>query len=92
MKKYTTVLLGIAAIIGFIGLSATPAFTDSIHNALDNNRVANETVETKAITVKFDSTPWTIQDYVDNARAAIEANDAVEFEAIADVNKPATNG
>ena len=68
MKKYTTVLLGVAAIIGFIVLSATPAFADSIHNALDNNRVVNETVETKTITSRHDSTSQTIQDYVKHYR------------------------
>ena len=68
MKKYTTVLLGVAAIIGFIVLSATPAFADSIHNALDNNRVVNETVETKTITSRHESTSQTIQDYVENYR------------------------
>ena len=66
MKKYTTVLLGVAAIIGFIVLSATPAFAGSIHNALDNNLVVNETVETKTITSRHESTSQTIQDYVKN--------------------------
>ncbi len=55
MKNYTNVLLGIVAIIGLIGLSATPAFADSIHWALENNRVANETVETKTIAGKHES-------------------------------------
>ncbi len=49
MNIYTNTLLGVAAIIGLIGLSATPAFADSIHGVLENNRVANETVETKTI-------------------------------------------
>ena len=55
MKNNATILLGIAAIIGLIGLSATPAFADTIYGALENNRV-NTTVETKAIAVKHDST------------------------------------
>ena len=66
MKNYATVLFGIAAIIGLIGLSATPAFANSIHNVLDNNRVANETVEPKIITNELDSTSHTIQEYVKN--------------------------
>ncbi len=49
MNIYTDTLLGVAAIVGLIGLSATPAFADSIHRVLENNRVANETVETKTI-------------------------------------------
>ena len=68
MKNYTNVLLGIVAIIGLIGLSNTPAFADSIHNALDNNRVVNETVKTKTITSRHKSTSQTIQDYVKNYR------------------------
>ncbi len=55
MKKYTTTLLGVAAIIGFIVLSATPAFADSIHGVLENNRIANETVEAKTIAGKHES-------------------------------------
>ena len=50
MKKYTNTLLGIAAIIGLSASSS--AFADSIHGALENNRVANETVEAKTITSK----------------------------------------
>ncbi len=50
MKKYTNALLGIAAIIGLSAGSS--AFADSIHGALENNRVANETVEAKTITSK----------------------------------------
>jgi len=68
MKKYTTTLLGVAAIIGFIVLSATPAFADSIHGVLENNRVVNETVKTKTITSRHKSTSQTIQDYVKNYR------------------------
>jgi len=68
MKNYTNVLLGIVAIIGLIGLSATPAFADSIHGVLENNRIANETVETKTIAGKREPTLWTIQGYVKNYR------------------------
>ena len=66
MKKYTNLLLGVAAIIGLVGLSATPAFANSIHNVLDNNRVVIETVQPKIITNRLDSTSHTIQDYVKN--------------------------
>ena len=52
MNIYTNTLLGVAAIIGLIGLSATPAFADSIHGVLENNRV-NATVETKTIAGKL---------------------------------------
>ena len=70
MNTYTDTLLGIAAIIGLIGLSITPAFADSIHSVLENNQVSDETIEIKTIAFEHDSTPWTIQDYIDNARAA----------------------
>jgi len=76
MNIYTNTLLGVAATIGLIGLSATPAFADSIHGVLENNRVANETVETKTIAGKRELTLWYVQDHVINARAAIEAKDA----------------
>jgi len=53
MNIYTDTLLGVAVIIG---LSAgTSAFADSIHGALENNRVVNETVETKTIAGKHES-------------------------------------
>ena len=55
MNIYTNTLLGVAAIIGLIGLSATPAFADSIHGVLENNRVVNETVEAKTIAGKHES-------------------------------------
>ena len=42
MNIYTNTLLGVAAIIGLIGLSATPAFADSIHGVLENNRASVE--------------------------------------------------
>ena len=54
MKTYTNTLLGIAAIIGLSAGSS--AFADSIHGALENNRVANETVEAKTITSKREPT------------------------------------
>ena len=92
MNIYTNILLGVAAIIGLIGLSATPAFADSIHGVLENNRIANETVETKTIAGKREPTLWTIQDYVKNYRAAFEANDAVEFEVSARMSEPTTGG
>ena len=92
MKDYTTVLFGITAMIGLIGLSTTPAFADGVHNTLDNNLVANETVETKTIAGKREPTLWTIQDYVKNYRAAFEANDAVEFEVFARMSEPTTGG
>ena len=69
MNIYTDTLLGVAAIVGLIGLFATPAFADSIHSVLENNRV-NATVEIKTVAVKHDATPRILQDYVDNARAA----------------------
>ena len=90
MKKYTNTLLGIAAIIGLFAGSS--AFADSIHGALESNRVANETVETKTIAGKREPTLWTIQDYVKNYRAAFEANDAVEFEVSARMSEPTTGG
>ena len=46
----TDTLLGIAAVIGLSAGSS--AFADSIHGTLENNRVANETVEAKTITSK----------------------------------------
>ena len=92
MNIYTNTLLGFAAIIGLIGLSATPAFADSIHGVLENNRIANETVETKTIAGKREPTLWTIQDYVKNYRAAFEANNAVEFEVSAWMSEPTTGG
>ncbi len=63
MKNYATVLFGIAAIIGLIGLSATPAFADSIHNVLDNNLVANETLVPGTITNRFESASHKTHDY-----------------------------
>ncbi len=81
MKKYTNTLLGIAAVIGLSAGSS--AFADSIHGALENNRVANETVEAKTITSKRELTLWYVQDYVINARAAVEANNPVEPVVIA---------
>ncbi len=77
MNIYTDTLLGVAAIIGLIGLSTTPAFADSIHGVLESNRFSDETVEIKTIAVRHDSTPWTIQDYVDNAQAANEAVESI---------------
>ena len=84
MNIYTNTLLGVAAIIGLIGLSATPAFADSIHGVLENNRIANETVETETIAGKREPTLWTIQDYVKNYRASVEANNPVEIIVIAE--------
>ncbi len=92
MNIYTNTLLGVAAIIGLIGLSTTPAFPDSIHGALENNRVANETVEAKTITSKRELTSSDIQFHVENYRAAFEANDAVESEVIVGVSEPTTGG
>ena len=70
MNIYTDTLLGVAAIVGLIGLSSTPAFADSLHGVLESNRFSDETVEIKTIAFKHDTTPSTIRDYVDNARAA----------------------
>ena len=92
MNIYTDTLLGVAAIVGLIGLSSTPAFADSLHGVLESNRFSDETVEIKTIAVKHDATPRTIQEYVDNARAAFEANDAVEFEVSARMSEPTTGG
>ncbi len=91
MNIYTDTLLGVAAIVGLIGLSATPAFADSIHGVLENNRV-NATVETKTIAGKREPTLWTIQDYVKNYRAAFEANNAVEFKVSAWMSESTTGG
>ncbi len=69
LKKYTNTLLGIAAIIGLSAGSS--AFADSIHGALENNRVANETVEAKTITSKRESaprSPRSIQYYLEAGR------------------------
>ena len=63
MKKYTNLLLGVAAIIGLVGLSATPAFADSIHNTLDNNTVTNETPVTGRIASEFETNPRITLDY-----------------------------
>ena len=75
MKKYTNVLLGIVAIIGLIGLSNTPAFADSIHNALDNNLVANETLVPGRIANRFELTSRTTHDY---AKEYFHAGDRVK--------------
>ena len=83
MNIYTNTLLGVAAIIGLIGLSATPAFADSIHGVLENNRIVNETVEAKTITSKRELTSSDIQFHVENYRAAVEANNPVEPVVIA---------
>ncbi len=75
MKNYATVLFGIAAIIGLIGLSATPAFADSIHNALANDLVANETLVSGRITNRSGSTSRTTYDY---AKEYLHAGSRVE--------------
>ena len=64
MKKYTNTLLGIAAIIGLFAGSS--AFADSIHGALESNRVANETVKAKTITSKRESTTGGWQEALGN--------------------------
>ena len=63
MKDYTTVLFGITAMIGLIGLSTTPAFADGIHNTLDNSTVTNKTAVTGRIANEFESNPRITLDY-----------------------------
>lgn len=68
MKDYTTVLLGITAMIGLIGLSTTPAFADGIHNTSDNSTVTIETPVTGRlvsgrIANEFESNPRMTLDY-----------------------------
>ncbi len=63
MKDYTTVLFGITAMIGLIGLSTTPAFADGIHNTSDNSTVTIETPVTGRIANEFESNPRITLDY-----------------------------
>lgn len=63
MKDYTTVLFGITAMIGLIGLSTTPAFADGIHNTSDNSTVTIETSVTGRIANEFESNPRITLDY-----------------------------
>jgi len=56
LKDYTDVLFGIVAIIGLIGLSATPAFADNIHTTLDKDLIPNETLVSGKIANRFEST------------------------------------
>jgi len=68
MKDYTTVLFGITAMIGLIGLSTTPAFADGIHNTLDNSTVTIETpvagrLVSGRIASEFETNPRITLDY-----------------------------
>ena len=68
MKDYTTVLFGITAMIGLIGLSASPAFADGIHNTLDNSTVTIETpvagrLVSGRIASEFETNPRITLDY-----------------------------
>ena len=63
MKNHTNILFGIAAFIGLIGLSATPAFADNIYYALDNDLIANETLVSGIITNTRESASRINHDY-----------------------------
>lgn len=49
MKNRTNILLGIAAIIGLIGLSATPAFANCTYDTKDINQVTIEALESNRV-------------------------------------------
>ena len=72
MKNRTNALLGIATIIG-VSISSS-ALADSIHDVLEIEPVRYSANVSKSV-----SNPRTLQDYVNNARAANETGDSRAF-------------
>ncbi len=76
MKNYATKLIGIAAIIGLIGLSATPAFANIIYDTKDILQVTIEALESNIVIRTPGSSQQAEQDYAINY---INANSRIEL-------------
>ncbi len=66
MKNYATILIGIAAIIGLIGLSATPAFANCTYDTKDTIQVTIEALESNIVIRTPGSSPQAEQVYAIN--------------------------
>ncbi len=63
MKNYATILIGIAAIIGLIGLSPTPAFANCTYDTKDIIQVTIEALEPNIVIRTPGSSPQAEQVY-----------------------------
>ncbi len=63
MKNNATILLGIAAIIGLTGLSATPAFANCTYDTKDTIQSTIEALESNIVIRTPGSSPQAEQDY-----------------------------
>ncbi len=66
MKNYATILIGITAIIGLIGLSATPAFANCTYDTKDIIQVTIEALESNIVIRTPGSSPQAEQVYAIN--------------------------
>ena len=77
MKNYATILIGITAIIGLIGLSATPAFANCTYDTKDTIQSTIEALESNIVIRTPGSSPQAEQDY---AIIYINADSRIELE------------
>ena len=63
MKNNATILLGIAAIVGLIGLSATPTFANCTYDTKDTIQSTIEALESNIVIRTPGSSPQAEQDY-----------------------------
>ncbi|MEE8327532.1 MAG: hypothetical protein V3R32_01880 [Nitrosomonadaceae bacterium] len=76
MKNYATILIGITAIIGLIGLSTTPAFANFTYDTKDILQVTIEALESNIVIRTPESSPQAEQVYVINY---IKADSRIEL-------------